>query len=168
MLAYFTTFSSLIFQNKCLTSVFVVDITDIKFQLHSLYFKWYSIQQQKRNNFQHFCYHLCVDTSYVIYNCCEYNNSQHSMLSHPGNKNFIINVYYQETFPIFMLAVWLFIIGTWNIAYLKVISNIQCYLCIGTIISSYEWNANKYPRFWFSGYSWFLNYMNFSIHFFTA
>ena len=130
MLAYFTTLASLIFHNKFITSVFMVDITNMKFHLYRLYFKWYSIQQKKGNNFQHFCYYLYVDTSYVIYNCCECNNSQHSMLSHPGNKNIIIHVYYQETFPIFMLAVWLFIIGTWTIAYLKVISNIQCYLCI--------------------------------------
>ena len=32
-------------------------------------------------------------------------------------------------------------------------------------ISSYAFNANKYSRFWFAGYSWYLNYMNFLLVF---
>ena len=75
------------------------------------------------------------------------------MLAHPENNNINIHIYYQETLLKFMSAVWLFIIRTLTMVYLEVISKIQSYIGIMTIIYSYGWNANKYSSFWFTGCS---------------
>ena len=48
------------------------------------------------------------------------------MLSISDNKKISIQNYYQETLPEFMLALWLFIILSLTLVYLKVIDNIQC------------------------------------------
>ena len=104
---------------------------------------------KKLNNCQNFCYNLCVDTSFAMYNCFEYNNIQHSMLSHSENNNINIHIYYQETLPTFILSVWLFIIWIWTLVYMKVIYNIKFCIFIRTRIRSHGCNANKYSRFLF-------------------
>ena len=48
------------------------------------------------------------------------------MLDNPDNKNIYIQKYDQDIILTFMLALWLFIIRSLNLVYLKVTDNIKC------------------------------------------
>ena len=52
------------------------DIAEIKCQIHYFRFEECFIQDKKDTTCQNFCQNLCVDTSFVIYNCCEWENIQ--------------------------------------------------------------------------------------------
>ena len=65
------------------------------------------------------------------------------MLANPENKNISIHNYDQEIFMKFMLALWLFIIRSLTLVHLKVIDNIECWICISTTMLYYEINNKK-------------------------
>ena len=56
----------------------------------------------------------------------EGNKSQHTMLDNTYNRNISIHNYYKEILLKFMSVLWILIIRSLTLVYLKVISNIKC------------------------------------------
>ena len=65
------------------------------------------------------------------------------MLDNPDNKNIYIQKYDQDITLTFMLALWLFIIRSLNLVYLKVTNNIKCQILIRTRMFYHKINPNK-------------------------
>ena len=132
----------LVVHNKYVTANLMKFTSDMIYTLQKFHMEQYFIQQIQERKIWHSFSHWCAYTTVEMY-FCENMNRKYLLLDNPDNNNISINSNYQEWFPTFMLALWLFIIGSMTIFYLIFIEIIEYQLCISTVLLYYRRYGKK-------------------------